>query len=91
MALLFRQALKVWGNCESCKNHIEEAARFKGVTFCSWDTATKVCTVTYDSVRTNVNAIEKAIATAGYDNMKYKGDDKAYAELAPCCQYERKK
>jgi copper chaperone CopZ len=84
-------SFKVWGNCETCKDNIETAARFKGVTFCAWDTGTKVCTVTYDTRETNVDAIEKAIATAGYDNMAYKGDDKAYAELAPCCQYDRKK
>ena len=84
-------SFKVWGNCETCKDNIETAARFKGVTFCAWDTATKVCTVTYDSRETNVDAIEKAIAVAGYDNAAYKGDDKAYAELAPCCQYDRKK
>ena len=88
---IVQASFKVWGNCETCKANIEEAARFKGVTFCSWDTASKVCTVTYDSIQTNADAIEKAIASAGYDNMKYKGDDKAYAELAPCCQYDRKK
>jgi hypothetical protein len=38
-----------------------------------------------------VDAIEKAIAAAGYDDSGYKGDEKAYAELAPCCQYERRK
>jgi len=84
-------SFKVWGNCETCKDNIETAARFKGVTFCSWDTATKVCTVTFDTRETNVDAIEKAIAAVGYDTDAYKGDDKAYAELAPCCQYDRKK
>jgi copper chaperone CopZ len=84
-------SFKVWGNCGQCKENIEEATRFKGVTFCSWDTTSKVCTVTYDNRETNVGAIEKAIAAAGYDNVAYKADDKAYAELAPCCQYERRK
>ena len=84
-------SFKVLGNCETCKENIETAARFKGVTFCAWDTATKVCTVTFDSRETNVEAVEKAIAAAGYDTDAFKGDDKAYAELAPCCQYDRKK
>jgi mercuric ion binding protein len=83
-------SFKVWGNCETCKENIEAAARIKGLTFCSWDTATKVCVVTFDSRETNVDAIQKAIADAGYDNMGYTGNDKAYAELAPCCQYDRK-
>jgi len=84
-------SFKVWGNCETCKDNIESAARIKGLTFCSWDTDTKVCTITYDSRETTVDAIQKAIAEAGYDNMGYKGNDKAYADLAPCCQYDRKK
>jgi len=88
---IVQASFKVLGNCETCKNNIETAARFKGVTFCGWDTSSKVCTVTYDSRETNVGAIEKAIAAVGYDTDAYKGDDKAYAELAPCCQYDRKK
>jgi mercuric ion binding protein len=83
-------SFKVWGNCETCKENIETAARIKGLTFCDWNTDTKVCTVTFDSRETNVDAIQKVIADAGYDNMGYKGNDKAYAELASCCQYERK-
>ena len=81
---------KVWGNCETCKDNIETAARVKGVTFCDWNSDTKVCTVTFDSREINVDAIQKVIADAGYDNPGYKGSDKAYAELAPCCQYDRK-
>ncbi len=88
---IVQASFKVLGNCETCKDNIETAARFKGVTFCAWDTATKVCTVTYDGRETNVDAIEKAIAAGGYDTDGYRGDDKAYAELAPCCQYDRKK
>ncbi len=88
---IIQASFKVWGNCGQCKETIEGAARFKGVTFCSWDTTSNICTVTYDNRETNVDAIEKAIAAAGYDNIAYKADDKAYAELAPCCQYERRK
>jgi len=83
-------SFKVWGNCETCKENIETAARIKGLTFCDWNVDTKVCTVTFDSRETNVDAIQKVIADAGYDNMGYKGNDKAYTELASCCQYERK-
>jgi copper chaperone CopZ len=88
---IMQASFKVWGNCETCKETIEEAAKFKGVTFCAWDTLSKICIVTFDSRETNVEAIQKAIATAGYDNDGYLGDDKAYAELPTCCQYERKK
>ena len=84
-------SFNVSGNCETCQETIEEATRLKGVTFCSWDTLSKVCVVTFDSRETNVDAIEKAIAAAGYDNDGYIAPDKAYEELPTCCQYDRKK
>ncbi|MBS1647864.1 MAG: cation transporter [Bacteroidetes bacterium] len=82
-------SFKVRGNCGTCKKTIEQAAKFKGVTFCAWDTLSKLCIVTFDSRATNVGAIQKAIADAGYDNDGYLSGEKAYSQLPECCQYER--
>ena len=46
--------------------------------------------VNFDSTKISVDKIQKNIAMVGYDNVKYKGDDKAYSELPECCQYDRK-
>jgi mercuric ion binding protein len=88
---ILSSTFKVWGNCETCKENIEGSLKADGISKADWNTETKLITVAYDSTKINLNQIEKSIAAAGYDNVTYKGDDKAYAELAPCCQYDRKK
>jgi len=81
---------KVWGNCEMCKETIEGSLKVAGVSKADWNVDTKIMTVSYDSSKISLDQIQKNIAGVGYDTEKYKGDDKAYHELAGCCQYERK-
>lgn len=81
---------KVWGNCEMCKETIEGALKVEGISKANWDTETKEVQVTYDSTKITLDQIQKNIAAAGYDNEKYKSDEKAYHNLPECCQYERK-
>ena len=88
---ILTSSFKVWGNCETCKENIESSLKVPGISKADWNIETKIISITYDSTKVNLNQIEKNIAAAGYDNVAYKGDDKAYAELAPCCQYDRKK
>ncbi len=38
----------------------------------------------------DVDAVEKAIATAGYDTKKHKASDSVYQKLPGCCQYRKK-
>ena len=81
---------KVWGNCEMCKETIEGSLKVEGVSKADWNTESKMITVIYDGKKISLDQIQKNIASVGYDTDNYKGDDKAYQELADCCQYERK-
>lgn len=81
---------KVWGNCEMCKETIEGSLKVEGVTKADWSPETKMIAVSYDTIKITLDQIQKNIAIVGYDNEKYKGDDKAYNELPGCCQYDRK-
>jgi len=81
---------KVWGNCEMCKETIESSLKVDGIVKADWNVDTKIMTVSYDESKITLDQIQKNIASVGYDNEKYKGDDKAYSELAGCCQYDRK-
>ncbi len=83
--------IKVWGNCETCKHKIEKAAKVDGVSKANWDKNTKILSLIYNPAKVNSDDIQKKIAGVGYDTEKFKADNKAYAKLDACCQYDRKK
>ena len=86
-----KETIKVWGNCASCKKHIEKAAKSAGATTANWDQNTKQLNVSYDSTKTSSLNIQQYIAKAGYDTQDLSGDNIAYKKLDGCCQYDRKK
>lgn len=77
------------GDCGMCEPRIEKAAFVKGEAEADWDVDAKTARITYDSVRTDLDAVLKRIAHAGYDSEKFLAPDAAYAALPGCCQYER--
>lgn len=81
---------KVWGNCDMCKETIETSLKVDGISKADWNVDSKQMTVSFDSSKISLDQIQKNIAAVGYDNVSYKGDDKAYSELPDCCQYDRK-
>lgn len=85
------ETIKVSGNCDMCKARIEKAAKVDGVSNAEWNTKTKMLSLEYDSAKVKSDDIQKKIAATGHDTEKFKADDKAYAKLPGCCQYDRKK
>lgn len=86
------KSFKVLGNCEMCKQRIEEAAYDKlHVTHANWDAKTNQLTVAYDSSRTTATEIQKRVAEAGHDNDQFKAADGVYQSLPACCLYARVK
>ena len=85
-----KATFKVWGNCEMCKETIEGSLNVEGVAKAEWSTESKMIVVNYDSTKINLDQIQKNIEIVGYDNEKYKVDEKAYSNLPECCQYDRK-
>lgn len=83
------ETVHVNGDCGMCEPRIESAAFVKGEAEADWDVDTKTARITYDSVRTTLDAVLKRIAQAGYDSEKFLAPDAAYAALPGCCQYER--
>jgi Cu(I)/Ag(I) efflux system membrane fusion protein len=81
-------ALQVQGVCEMCKERIEKAAKeVPGVSSASWDSETKELHLYFNSDKTNLDTIAKAVAKAGHDTDNYKADDAVYETLPPCCHY----
>jgi periplasmic mercuric ion binding protein len=85
------ETFKVWGNCDLCKARIEKAVKVEGVTIADWNTKTKLLAVTFDSAKTNKDALSKKLALVGHDTEKYKAPDDVYSKLPGCCHYERAK
>lgn len=82
---------KVYGNCGSCKKHIEKAVAVNGVEKADWNKDSKMMQVVFDPAKISLDAIQKKIAAVGYDTEKFRAEDKAYKALDECCQYDRKK
>lgn len=83
------ESVKIYGNCEMCKNAIEKAGYSKKEATVNWDKNTKEATISYDSLKTSKKEILKRIALAGYDSDSFLAPDDTYSTLASCCQYER--
>lgn len=82
--------VKVWGNCEECKNKIEKAAIKGGAAEANWSDETYLLVINYDASKTSALNIQKEIAAVGYDTQDVKATDEAYKRLPKCCQYDRK-
>lgn len=80
----------VWGNCDMCKETIEKAVNKNGVLNANWNVETKIMKISYDTSQISLKSIQKYIADAGYDNVKFKGNEAAYKKLHECCKYKRK-
>jgi copper chaperone CopZ len=83
------ESFKVWGKCEMCKARIENGLKFEGISKATWDEKTLLVTVTYDPAKTNVDAMQKKLASVGHDTEKYKAPDDVYSKLPGCCHYTR--
>lgn len=79
----------VRGNCVMCKSTIEKAVNnLEGISKANWDRLRKKIDVSFDSSKTNLDAIHKAIANSGYDTDKLNGNEEAYSNLPGCCKYD---
>ncbi len=80
-------SFQVSGDCEHCKERIEEAAYIKGVKRAVWDRETKTLTVTFNSKKTSKDKIVNSIVNAGHDADGVKASDDVYGKLPACCHY----
>ena|ERR1700752_3967421 len=85
---ILTSTVSVKGNCEECKERIENAADIKGVKKCTWDEITQAITVIYDTKKVSLDQIETAIAKSGHQTANHKADLKAYKGLPECCKYQ---
>lgn len=80
--------IKVQGNCEQCKDRIENAADIKGVKSSSWDSKTKILKVIYRADKVSEEKIKEAVSKAGHDvEGGFIAPQSVYNNLPECCKY----
>lgn len=84
-------SFKVSGNCEQCKNRIENAVDIKGVKFAEWDVKTQLLKVIYRSDKVSEEKIKQTLLNAGHDVENQKANEESYKKLPACCQYREGK
>ena len=84
------KSFHVWGNNEQCKTTIEKACVASGVSDAKWDMDSKLLKLKIDTTIISYSDVLKQVATAGYDNEVFFGNDYAYSKLPEACQYERR-
>jgi Cu(I)/Ag(I) efflux system membrane fusion protein len=90
METLKKETFEVSGLCEMCKERIETAAKsVKGVSSASWDMNTRLLQIGFNTKAATLDAVQKAIADAGHDNVKYRAPDDVYNKLPECCLYRK--
>jgi copper chaperone CopZ len=73
--------------CDLCAETVQKAVqKVAGVQSVAVDLRNKTAQVEFDSLKTSLSTIEKAVSAAGYDAGAVKRDPKAYAGLPKCCQ-----
>jgi len=81
--------LMVFGNCSQCKERIENALNSGGIFKADWGIESKILTITYDTAKFSIPAIQQKLAAVGHDTRTVKATDAAYNKLPSCCKYER--
>lgn len=78
---------KVNGRCERCEKRIEKAAKaVEGVQTADWDQVSKEMVVTFDTKKTNVKDIQKAIVAIGFTAGKMKPEAGKEQKHDPNCK-----
>lgn len=77
----------VQGVCGQCKQRIQKALKIKGVSTSSWNTETKIVTITYRPSLIGLDQLHHTIAAVGHDTEKEKAPDAVYKALPDCCHY----
>ncbi len=84
------EKIKVNGQCDMCKNRIENAVKsLDGVSKALWTKSDKSLAITYDDKSTTTQKIQTSIAMTGHDTEMFSASESGYNELPACCQYKR--
>lgn len=77
----------VAGSCEECAELIEEALEsVSDVEFVSWSEESSSVTILFNGTEEQMEIIQQAIATAGFDTQFFPANAEKQAQLPECCR-----
>lgn len=83
-------SLLVNGNCQMCKERIENAAKnIPGVLWAKWEAKTKKLDLELDLSKTDLSTVSKAVALAGHQTQMHEVTLSVYEDLPGCCKYDQ--
>jgi outer membrane receptor protein involved in Fe transport/copper chaperone CopZ len=85
---LSKNQFTVKGNCDMCKERIENTAKKAGAKEARYSIDSQILTLETDN-NISTDDILKKVAEAGHDNEKFKASDANYEALPGCCHYNR--
>lgn len=85
------EKFKVIGNCDQCKDRIENTLKKAGVYYANWNIESNLLTVGFDSTKLNKAILQKKLAAVGHQSNGFTVKDSVYNKLPECCKYERTK
>ncbi len=80
----------VAGSCEECAKLIEETLEsVSGVEYVSWSEHSSSLTVHFDGTEAQMETIQMALSSAGFDTQFFPANAEKKAELPACCQQSK--
>jgi Cu(I)/Ag(I) efflux system membrane fusion protein len=78
---------KASGNCEMCKERIEQALDVPGIKHAVYLTQEKIVQVSFNANKISLEQIQRLVSMAGHDTELFRAEEDAYRKLPDCCRY----
>lgn len=80
---------KVSGNCEMCKERIENSLDVPGVKYAEWDKDKGVVSVQFNTDKHSIASLQQKVTDVGHDTELFLAKDETYNKLPMCCKYRK--
>jgi copper chaperone CopZ len=80
-------SFKASGNCDMCKERIEQALDVPGISKATYIPDQKIVQVSFNAKKISLEQIQRLVSMAGHDTELFRATDEAYQKLPGCCRY----
>lgn len=80
-------SFKASGNCDMCKERIEQALDVPGIIQATYIPEQKLVQVSFKAKKISLEQIQRLVSMAGHDTELFPAAEEAYQKLPGCCRY----